>query len=618
MTIDITNITGCTGTNCQASDANGWKHSSECKFEHRRAVASGIQAIEIEAEAPDDTTHLRWRGKRVDLQAAAAPSAPQGGGVEALRALLRGYEKDAVSPERIAIRDALRIAIPLLTAQPRTDASTQVAVKDDAGFTATDAAQPPAEAQLVAAQAEQSDRRTFPMGYDSHLHGLVTDNVASALLCCGIEHLPAGVLDTIASEIVRGYHASAPQPRTDAAQHGEVVESVAIALHRAYNTMLDSADFPEGWPGWQGATPEEREFFMRHAREAVATPPSAPECGACNDGCKDRGSCRVRDESPPSAPVGGMADDARVPDDYRNQASGYRAGWNDALACRPSAPAPVAGDAVGFDAWWMRTNGTPVTGSVAENAARAAWQAALAQDRSSQAAAPSAPVGVAIASDEDMHTLFRLRENLEDLKRRRWKGKNWDVDDGYVNANIGHAEKAAEWALPALNRVLGVLIDNANHRATLAQQPAAAAHPDDAAVDAFAAAMKEKLAAARAKGRGGWNGDEPGMRQRLSDMLRAHVEKGDPRDVANFAMFLHQRGESILPSQQPAAVDEVRPLSEWHEDDGPVTWWNLPVDEPAWIGTPLDSDWPGYHSHWTPHPVLPSNAGQQQGDRTDG
>ena len=40
--------------------------------------------------------------------------------------------------------------------------------------------------------------------------------------------------------------------------------------------------------------------------------------------------------------------------------------------------APVAGDAVGFDAWWMRTNGTPVTGSVAENAARAAWQAALA------------------------------------------------------------------------------------------------------------------------------------------------------------------------------------------------------------------------------------------------
>ena len=82
------------------------------------------------------------------------------------------------------------------------------------------------------------------------------------------------------------------------------------------------------------------------------------------------------------------------------------------------------------------------------------------------------------------------------------------------------------------------------------QQPAA--HPDDAAVDAFAAAMKEKLAAARAKGRGGWDGDEPGMQQRLSDMLRAHVEKGDPRDVANFCMFLHQRGEAITTPQSSA------------------------------------------------------------------
>lgn len=70
-------------------------------------------------------------------------------------------------------------------------------------------------------------------------------------------------------------------------------------------------------------------------------------------------------------------------------------------------------------------------------------------------------------------------------------------------------------------------------------------HPDDAAVDAFAAEMKAKLAEARAKGRGGWQNEEPSMQQRLSDMLRSHVEKGDPRDVANFCMFLHQRGEGI-------------------------------------------------------------------------
>jgi hypothetical protein len=72
-------------------------------------------------------------------------------------------------------------------------------------------------------------------------------------------------------------------------------------------------------------------------------------------------------------------------------------------------------------------------------------------------------------------------------------------------------------------------------------------HPDNTAVDAFAVAMKAKLAEARAKGRGGWQDKDNCPQQRLSDMLRAHVEKGDPRDVANFCMFLHQRGEAILP-----------------------------------------------------------------------
>ena len=74
-------------------------------------------------------------------------------------------------------------------------------------------------------------------------------------------------------------------------------------------------------------------------------------------------------------------------------------------------------------------------------------------------------------------------------------------------------------------------------------------HRDDEAVDRFARAMKDKLAEARAKGRSGWQDKDDCPQQRLSDMLRAHVEKGDPRDVANFCMFLHQRGESIRPAE---------------------------------------------------------------------
>lgn len=80
----------------------------------------------------------------------------------------------------------------------------------------------------------------------------------------------------------------------------------------------------------------------------------------------------------------------------------------------------------------------------------------------------------------------------------------------------------------------------------------ASIHPDDVAVDEFAKAMKIKLGEARSKGRGGWNNKDDCPQQRLSDMLRDHVDKGDPRDVANFCMFLYMRGEAILPRATPS------------------------------------------------------------------
>jgi len=66
-------------------------------------------------------------------------------------------------------------------------------------------------------------------------------------------------------------------------------------------------------------------------------------------------------------------------------------------------------------------------------------------------------------------------------------------------------------------------------------------HPDDLAVDRFAAAMKAKLAKRRDEGRGGWEDKEDCSQLFLSQLLREHVEKGDPVDVGNFAMMLHQR-----------------------------------------------------------------------------
>ena len=86
------------------------------------------------------------------------------------------------------------------------------------------------------------------------------------------------------------------------------------------------------------------------------------------------------------------------------------------------------------------------------------------------------------------------------------------------------------------------------------ESPAREQHPDDAAVDRFAEAMKAKLSKKREDGRGGWQDKDECPQEFLSDLLRGHVEKGDPVDVANFAMMLHQRGEEILPSAREATV----------------------------------------------------------------
>lgn len=71
------------------------------------------------------------------------------------------------------------------------------------------------------------------------------------------------------------------------------------------------------------------------------------------------------------------------------------------------------------------------------------------------------------------------------------------------------------------------------------------AHPDDIAVDRFAIAMKAKLTKKREEGRAGWDGPTCSA-EILSQLLREHVEKGDPVDVANLAMMLQQRGERIV------------------------------------------------------------------------
>ena len=89
----------------------------------------------------------------------------------------------------------------------------------------------------------------------------------------------------------------------------------------------------------------------------------------------------------------------------------------------------------------------------------------------------------------------------------------------------------------------------------------AAEHIDDLAVGNLAYRMKAKLAKQRENGYGGWDTDC--TQERLSELLRQHVDKGDPVDVANFCAFLLARGEGIAAA--PQAVQPAVHVAHRHK-----------------------------------------------------
>lgn len=93
-------------------------------------------------------------------------------------------------------------------------------------------------------------------------------------------------------------------------------------------------------------------------------------------------------------------------------------------------------------------------------------------------------------------------------------------------------------------------------------------HPDDQAVDRFAAAMKTKLAAARAKGRHGWDDKQLCSGEHLANLLVSHLNKanyGTFEDIANFAMMLHQRGESPALLAQCLAERDTQAVEDFYK-----------------------------------------------------
>ena len=118
----------------------------------------------------------------------------------------------------------------------------------------------------------------------------------------------------------------------------------------------------------------------------------------------------------------------------------------------------------------------------------------------------------------------------------------------------------------------------------------------------------------------------------MSAELIARLEHCADKVDRDLAQTLMREAAAALAAQAQeierlSARGRANPLSDWHEDIGPVLWWRFPVQEPPYVGTPWDAGravevtirdsvrdykyieniggWPGYHTHWTPLPDAP-------------
>lgn len=62
--------------------------------------------------------------------------------------------------------------------------------------------------------------------------------------------------------------------------------------------------------------------------------------------------------------------------------------------------------------------------------------------------------------------------------------------------------------------------------------------------------------------------------------------------------------EEPVPADPKKDSRIARPLADYHEDMGSVLWWKFPIEEPPYVGSPLDvrwqqNNWDAYYTHFT-------------------
>lgn len=94
------------------------------------------------------------------------------------------------------------------------------------------------------------------------------------------------------------------------------------------------------------------------------------------------------------------------------------------------------------------------------------------------------------------------------------------------------------------------------------------------------------------------------MNKQEKEKLTSHIERNQL--MTEVSMFGRTAEIDVVPSDRLLdLIDELaspvkaKLAKHWNEDLGDCLWWNYPIEEPPYCGTPLDDDFPKYKTHFT-------------------
>ena len=99
-------------------------------------------------------------------------------------------------------------------------------------------------------------------------------------------------------------------------------------------------------------------------------------------------------------------------------------------------------------------------------------------------------------------------------------------------------------------------------------------------------------------------GSAVGEEVEVAEILRELRNERSTRIAGTLRLTIADTITTLLARAETTRATALpQPLDDWHEDLGPKLWWKFPINEPPYCGTPLDDDWPEYHTHFTSIPM---------------